>query len=89
MPSLSETFKGLLPIAHEWKNIGVLLEMESHILDKIQSNEQLQGVQNCLREMYVVNKPTFLGLSAVKPFNEHIAERLDSKFGAAKFNDHT
>ena len=82
MPDLSETFRELLPIAHEWKSIGVLLKMDPHILDKIQSDEQGK-VQSCLREMLstwvkqIEPQPSLVALAeAVKPFDQCVAEIL-------------
>ena len=39
----------LLPLSSRWKTIGALLEIPTHVLDKIQSNEE--GVEGRLQEM--------------------------------------
>ena len=42
-------FRRLLPLAPHWKNIGTLLDIPKHVLNRIQSDED--GVKSCLREM--------------------------------------
>ena len=80
----------LLPIAHQWKNIGALLKLEPYILDKIQSDEG--KVEDCLREMLskwvkqINPQPSWVDLAdAVEPFDESIAKILNLKSDP---NDH-
>ena len=48
-PKLNAAFKKLLPLAEKWKTIGILIGLESHILENIKKDEE--GVQNCLGKM--------------------------------------
>ena len=48
-PELREAFKELLPVASQWKTIGVLLGLPEHVLDQIKSDEE--GVNNQLQKM--------------------------------------
>ena len=48
-PKLKDVLKELLPLATEWKTIGILLGIQKHILDKIKKDED--GVCDCLQEM--------------------------------------
>ena len=48
-PKLKDVLKELLPLATEWKTIGILLGIQKHILDKIKKDED--GVRDCLQEM--------------------------------------
>ena len=48
-PTLGETLCILFPIAHEWENIGTLLDLSPNQLSNIKNDND--GVQNCLREM--------------------------------------
>ena len=48
-PKLRDVFRKLLPLASQWKTIGVLLDIPKHVLSKIQSDEE--GVNDRLHEM--------------------------------------
>ena len=48
-PTLSDTFRILYPIAHEWENLGTLLDISSDELSTIKYDNE--GARNCLREM--------------------------------------
>ena len=48
-PKLKAVLKWLLPLASDWRNIGVLLDIEDPKLENIKRDEV--GVQNCLRAM--------------------------------------
>ena len=39
----------LLPVAAEWMNIGTMLEIQEHILEKIKREQRKD--KNCLRDM--------------------------------------
>ena len=47
--NLKNALKELYPLAKNWYNIGVFLNIEDHILDKIASD--VDGVDNQLRKM--------------------------------------
>ena len=38
-PELRDIFKKLIPLAHEWKSIGILLGMEANILENIETEK--------------------------------------------------
>ena len=48
-PDLNNTFKKLLPLAHQWDMIGTLLGIPSHTTDRIKADGG--GVARCLHEM--------------------------------------
>lgn len=48
-PKLTVAFKKLLPLAEKWKIIGILIGLETHILENIKKDEG--GVQDCLGKM--------------------------------------
>ena len=48
-PKLKDVFKDLLPLATYWKTIGTLLEIEEHVLDMINSDED--RAHDCLQKM--------------------------------------
>ena len=48
-PELRDAFMTLLPLAFQWKTIGIILRIPKHVLDKVQSDEE--GINNCLQEM--------------------------------------
>ena len=84
-PKLKDVFGELLPLAAKWKNIGVLLDIPVHILDKIQSDED--GVDNCLREMLsqwqkLVDLPTWKDLAdAVDKIDKQKSTEIREKYG--------
>lgn len=83
-PKLKDVFGELLPLAAKWKNIGVLLDIPVHILDKIQSDED--GVDNCLREMLsqwqkLVDLPTWKDLAdAVDKIDKQKSKEIREKY---------
>ena len=52
-PSLKDLFKELKQVASKWKNIGVMLEIDSGVLDNIEADNP-KNCENCLREMLKV-----------------------------------
>ena len=48
-PELKDVFRMLFLLASHWKNIGTLLGVSQHILNRIQRDED--GVNDCLRVM--------------------------------------
>ena len=81
IPCIRPALSLLLPLAHQWQNIGTLLDIPDGKLDIIKYNEQ--GVENHLREMVklwlkqIDPPPTWSGLAeAVEAFNPSIAEKL-------------
>ena len=48
-PELADVFVKLLPLAHEWQSIGILVRVERNILQNIRREEQ--GVRDCLSSM--------------------------------------
>ena len=48
-PTIKVAFKDMLPLASDWRNIGVLLGIKEHILSKIEADKP--SVRDCLREM--------------------------------------
>ena len=48
-PELKDVFKKLLPLAHEWKSIGILVRVKHNILENIKREEH--GVRDCLSNM--------------------------------------
>ena len=80
-PQLSKAFKMLIPIAKEWQNIGVLLELTDQDLKSIAADGDSDI--NHLREMLrlwlnqVYSPPSWKALSeAVEPFDPLIATKL-------------
>ena len=80
-PQLSKAFKMLIPIAKEWQNIGVLLELTDQDLKSIAADGD--NDINHLREMLrlwlsqVDPPPSWEALSeAVEPFDPLIAAKL-------------
>ena len=49
MPTLQDLLRRLLPISSQWKNIGVLLGIPLHRLERIKSDEE--NVNDRMREM--------------------------------------
>ena len=52
-PSLKDLLKELKLVASKWKNIGVMLDIDSGILDNIDADNP-KNCENCLREMFKV-----------------------------------
>ena len=84
-PTLSETFRILFPIAHEWENIGTLLALPSNQLSNIKNDND--GVQNCLREMVklwlkqVTIRPTWQSLEdAVSFIDQRVALKISETY---------
>ena len=49
--SLKNSYRRLLPLAHDWYNIGILLNFEDHCLKNIKYSHYNHSLQDCLREM--------------------------------------
>lgn len=80
-PKLSKAFRTLLDVSSDWKNIGVLLEIQSNSLDGIEVDERDNNSR--LRAMLTewlkqVNPPpTWKQLAeAVEPFNKDMAKTI-------------
>ena len=85
LPCQSEVFKFLLPLASEWQNIGVLLEIADGELKRIKADNHHQST-NCLREMigFWLKRddppPNWKELcEAVKPFDPSKAKEMEEK----------
>ena len=73
-----------MPIAAEWKNIGILLHIPSNSLDEIAANET--EARSRLREMLIewlkcINPQPSWGqlIDVLKPFNQAKAAELRSR----------
>ena len=82
-PQLPKAFKTLIPIAREWQNIGVLLELTDQDLKSIAAKDDSDV--NHLREMLrlwlsQVDPPSsWEALSeAVEPFDSQVAAKIKS-----------
>ena len=78
---MRDVFDKLLPLAAEWRNIGVLLDISNDKLQAIKCDEQ--QVNGCLREMIsewlksTDPQPTWNNLAdAIKPFDPQKAEEI-------------
>ena len=49
-PEHADALRILMPVAHNWKNIGTYLKLKSSTLDRIEADYRNQS-QECLREM--------------------------------------
>jgi len=47
--TLQTTFKLMAPLAHDWQNIGIMLNLDGHLLKEIEHD--YRKVRDCLREM--------------------------------------
>jgi hypothetical protein len=78
-PRLKDVLRKLLPLAAKWQNIGTLLGIQHHILERIQ-HDNGHDCSNCLREMlneWLKNDPTWKDLAeAIKPFNPAKADEI-------------
>ena len=84
-PTLGETLRILFPIAHEWANIGSLLDMSPDELSNIKHDND--GAQNCLREMIILwlkrvtIRPTWQSLAdAVSLIDPKIALKISETY---------
>ena len=80
-PQLAEAFKVLIPVAKEWQNIGVLLELSDQDLKSIDADGDNDITH--LREMlrlwlsHVDHPPSWGALAeATEPFDTQIADKL-------------
>ena len=80
-PKIKDVFVKLLPLAAEWRNIGVMLDISDDKLQAIERDRQ-QG-NDCLREMIsewlksIDPPPTWSKLAdAVKPFHPAMAKEI-------------
>ena len=69
-PTLREIFRILLPIAHEWANIGTLLDLSPDQLSNIKHDND--GAQNCLREMVIL----WLKCVTIRPTWQSLADAV-------------
>ena len=79
-PTLREAFVITFPLAAKWKNIGVVLNINSYVLDKIEHDEKI--ADNCLRAMLdewlkQTDSPSWKALQcAVKPYDSKLADEI-------------
>lgn len=86
-PGLKDLLKELTPIAHNWQNLGIMLDLDSGKLDNVKANHGAR-CEDCLREMIklwlkkVNPPPTWSALAeAVKDINEHkLANEIRKKW---------
>ena len=71
IPTLQAAFKLLAPMASDWHNIGVMLNLENHSLKEIECNYRM--VRDCLREML----SQWLNRAIPPPTWEELAEALE------------
>ena len=83
-PQLAKAFKMLIPIAKEWQNIGILLELRDQDLQSIDADGDSDI--NHLREMlrvwlsHVDPPPSWGALAeAVEPFDTQVAAKVMSQ----------
>ena len=83
-PQLAKVFKLLIPIAKEWQNIGVLLELANQDLKSIAADGDSDNTH--LREMLILwlsqvdPPPSWEALAeAVEPFDSQIATKIKSQ----------
>ena len=79
--NLKNVFKKLLPLAHEWKSIAILLDIPESVSNRVAKDEK--GVNDCLREVLayriknIDHALTWLELAdATDPFDKSIASEL-------------
>lgn len=84
-PKLRDAFRDLLPLAHEWSTIGILLGVPKHILERIKVDES--GARNRLQEMLsewlkqVDPEPTWASLvEAVENVDQRKAREMRTRF---------
>lgn len=84
-PSMNSTFQLLLPIAKEWENVGLLLNVPDGKLQAI-SSQHGGSERNCLREMLrfwlsdsSASRTWEALATAVKQINSDIADQIMSK----------
>lgn len=80
-PKLGDTFRKLLSISKDWKNLGALLDIPCGTLDIIERDEP--DTNSRLRAMLTewlkqINPPPMWSqlIEAVEPLNVSVAERL-------------
>ena len=83
-PQLSKAFKPLIPIAKEWQNIGVLLDLSDQDLKSITADgdSDIDHLREMLRLWLsqVDPPPSWKALSeAVEPFDSQIATKIKSQ----------
>ena len=82
---LREVYRLLLPLANEWHNIGILLNISDGILKAIGEDNPRKST-NCLREMFgtwlkqINPHPTWLALAeAIEPFDPRLSEEIKNR----------
>lgn len=87
-PEHADALRILMPVAHNWKNIGTFLKLKSSTLDTIETDYRNQS-QECLREM-ISNwlrqtnpRPTWPALAeVVELFDPSLAQRIKTTYCA-------
>ena len=81
-PTLKDSFQMLIPIAHDWQNIGVLLGIDHNSLKNIEYDYD-NSARDCLREMLaewlkrVIPHPTWERLAeAIELTDQTIAQKI-------------
>ena len=83
--SLKNSYRRLLPLAHDWCNIGILLNLEDHCLKNIKYSHYNHSLQDCLWEMSEWHKrvdppPSWEELAgAVELTDQGIARKIRKK----------
>ena len=76
-PSLSESFKVLLPLADQWENIGILLGISDRALANVSKKNSTNSLREMLRLWFQDNQPTWGMLAdAVQSFDEETEAKL-------------
>ena len=81
-PTLPDAFRALCPLAYDWQNIGILLNLENNSLKEIDMNCKGKA-KDCLREtlslwlVRAIPPPTWEELAeAVEPTDQTIAHKI-------------
>ena len=80
-PQLAKAFKMLIPIAKEWQNIGILLELSDQDLKSIDADgdSDINHLREMLRLWLSHNdpSPSWGALAeATEPFNTQVADKI-------------
>ena len=77
-PKLSTVFRYTLPLSSKWRSIGVLLDLDESILEKIEHDYSKcdDRLQRVLSE-WMKQSPSWQALAeAIEPFSPSIAEKI-------------
>ena len=87
-PKMRDVFRDLLPLAHEWSTIGILLGVRKHILERIKADEN--GARNRLQGMLsewlkqVDPEPTWASLvEVVESVDQQKAREIRTRFSSS------